>query len=122
MLIKDISRSRMGDKSKFMKDPAERAMVFDVLYANIEKLLDHYLYIIGSRTESYPVIGFTLLVESLKTLGLYSDSDKTLISEDLQGIMFSIPMDYEACGKPLKNLCRNEFFEILVRVAKIKYN
>ena len=79
----DMKQSKIGETSKFMKDPTERQNVYDIIYQNIEKLLDNWIYIIGSNNESYPIINYQLFVDSLKTLGIYSENDKTLLSEDL---------------------------------------
>jgi hypothetical protein len=84
MLKKDLSRSKIGENSKFMTDPNERTHVFDVLLKNIEKLLDHFMYIIGSKSDTYPVITLHQFSESLKILGVYNENDKSLNSEDIQ--------------------------------------
>lgn len=47
MLEKDISYSKMGPTSKFIKDPQERSMVINILSENIETLVNLWLYFIG---------------------------------------------------------------------------
>jgi hypothetical protein len=54
MLEKDINYSKMGPQSKFIKDPQERSMVINILWDNIDILVNTWLYFIGSNPEGYP--------------------------------------------------------------------
>ena len=116
----DISYSKIH---KFVKDPVDRQAVYDVLLKNYEVIFEQYLY--GQGVSNYPsvsMIDFTNLCNSWKIV-----NKRDLSIKDIDILFFAV--NFEEVGgaqgdledNPDKELCRYEFFEIIVRMAKLKF-
>lgn len=108
---------------KFVKDPREFQALSKVLLDNYAAIYEQYLYAQG--ISNYPSVGmvdFTNLcvhwdVVCKKDLSI-SDIDRLFVAvnfEEVDG------QQEELEDNPDKELCRYEFFEILVRMAKLKF-
>jgi hypothetical protein len=116
----DIEYSKIH---KFVKDPADRQAVYDVLLKNYEVIFEQYLY--GQSVSNYPSVSmtdFTNLCSSWKIV-----NKKDLSIKDIDILFFAVNFEEVGGGQadlednPDKELCRYEFFEILVRMAKLKF-
>lgn len=109
---------------KFVKDPADFQQVQDVLLENYELIYE--LYVFGQSTSNYPSVSMVDFTSLCKRWNLISKRDLTSI--DIDRLFFAVNFE-EVKGdqggdledNPDTELCRYEFFEILVRMAKLKY-
>lgn len=108
---------------KFVKDPADYKAVCDVILENYELIFEQYLY--GQSISRYPSISmldFTKICNNWKII-----NKKDLTSTDIDRLFYAVNFeeeDGEAASNsdnPDDELCRFEFFEIIVRIAKLKY-
>jgi len=49
MLERDLEYSKIGTENKYFKDPEVQKRVVEVLYENIQILLDYFYHMIGSK-------------------------------------------------------------------------
>ena len=107
---------------KFIKEPSELDRVNNILKENYTLIFEQYIW--GQAMSNYPTVGmndFTRLSSIWKVI------DKSLTISDIDRLFFAVNFE-EVQGKqeelednPDKELCRYEFFEIIVRMAKEKY-
>ena len=108
---------------KFVKDPKEYQAVQDVLLENYELIFEQYLY--GQGISNYPAVSMIDFTRLCSAWGIINKKDLT--STDIDRLFFAVNFEEEEGeaqsndDNPADELCRFEFFEILVRIAKLKY-
>ena len=103
---------------KFIKDKNQEEEVIDVLRDYYPELKDQFATQIGN-IENYPVVSWLDFVNACKDWKIV---DKNLSQQDIDRIFIAVnfeEVDLEANDD--KSLCRYEFLEIMVRMAKQKY-
>ena len=108
---------------KFVKDPADYKAVSKVLLDNYELIFEQYVH--GQGHSNYPsvnMLDFTNICHSWRVV-----NRRDLSISDIDRLFFAVNFE-EAQGEaadlddnPDKELCRYEFFEIIARMAKLKY-
>lgn len=121
MLERDLENSKIGKEGKFIRDPEVWKRTFEVLYSHIHLLLDHFYWMIGrAGVENFPTITWLQFSELMVRMQICGDAEKSLAFHDVDLLIYTV------CGpikdiKPDKQLCRHEFWEILVRLSKVKF-
>eukprot|EP00347_Sterkiella_histriomuscorum_P014450 403360819 len=102
---------------RFVKDPIEQQLCFDLVQANFKHLKN--IFISLACKSSFPNISwidFTTFCESCKIL------DKNVVLSTIDRLFIATNVEIEQqSDNPDKSLCRYEFFEILVRLSNSKY-
>ena len=109
---------------KFVKDKKDLAALSELLVTNYGEILEQYMW--GQGVSNYPSIDMVDFSKQCKLWGCInkkdlsvSDIDRLFVAvnfEEVQG-----DKQAELDDNPDKELCRYEFFEILVRMAKCKF-
>ena len=108
---------------KFVKDPKDFQAVCDVLLENYELIFEQYLY--GQGNSNYPSVSMIDFTNLCNAWGIVYKKDLSI--SDIDRLFFAV--NFEEVGgqqgdlddNPDKELCRYEFFEIIVRMAKLKF-
>ena len=108
---------------KFVKDPADFKAVSDLLLKNYELIFEQYLY--GQATSNYPSVGMMDFANLCSAWKIVHPRDLSI--SDIDRLFYAVNFE-EVQGEqgdlednPDKELCRYEFFEIIVRMAKLKF-
>mmetsp|Transcript_911 Transcript_911/g.1115 ORF Transcript_911/g.1115 Transcript_911/m.1115 type:complete len:246 (+) Transcript_911:821-1558(+) len=108
---------------KFVKDPKEYEAVCKVLLDNYELIFEQYLF--GQGNSNYPSVSMIDFTNLCNMWGIVHKKDLSI--SDIDRLFFAV--NFEEVGgaagdlddNPDKELCRYEFFEIIVRMGKLKY-
>lgn len=123
MLETDLEHSKIGSTGKFIREADVRKRTFEVLLSNMDILLDHFYWMIGAGRDSYPTITWLHFSEILVKMQIADDPEKTLAFSDVDLLIYTVctPIKDLIPAKPDRQLCRYEFWEMLVRLAKVKF-
>ena len=107
---------------KFVKDPKDYNDICEAILENYETIFEQYLY--GQGISKYPTVGmihFTNICQQWKCI-----DKKSLAVSDIDRVFFAVNFEEgadadELDDNPDNELCRYEFFELIVRMAKLKY-
>lgn len=109
---------------KFVKDPVDYQAVQDVLLENFALIFEQYVH--GQSSSNYPTVSmldFTNLCKDWKIVAKrdlsVTDIDRLFYAVNFEEVKGESGVDLE--DNPDQELCRYEFFEILVRMAKLKF-
>lgn len=110
---------------KFIKSESDLASTFDMLELHYNRLKLQFRTMIG-QSNSYPSVDFMAFghyCDQWKIIESASDKTQyTLTHQDIDRIFIATNFEEEELDdNDDRNLCRYEFFEILVRIAKTKY-
>jgi hypothetical protein len=116
----DIQYSKIR---KFIKNESELQAVYKVLLDNYALIYEQYIF--GQGSSNYPSVGMVDFVNLCKAWKVINKGD---LSTQVIDQLF-VAVNFEEVGggaadledNPDKELCRYEFFEILVRMAKHKF-
>ena len=108
---------------KFVKDPEEQENVKKVLLVNYAIIFEQYLFAQGSS--NYPSVSMLDFTKLCKLWNVINKRD--LSTTDIDRLFFAV--NFEEVGgeqgdlddNPDTELCRYEFYEIVVRMARLKY-
>ena len=108
---------------KFVKGEQEIKDVYKVLLDNYALIYEQYVF--GQGSSNYPSVGMVDFVYLCKAWGVINKAD---LSTQVIDQLF-VAVNFEEVGggaadledNPDKELCRYEFFEIIVRMAKHKF-
>ena len=101
-----------------MKPKADVEAVYNVLRKYLVNLKDQFLHHIGTD-ETYPNIGWLDFSAACQSWGIL---DAKLTSQDIDRLFIATNFEEEDLeDNDNKALCRYEFFEIIVRLAKLKF-
>ena len=105
--------------SRFIKEPEELTRVTEILLEHYAAIRDQF-YTQLSNPDSYPSIDW---LDFSKHILKWKIVDKqTLNTADVDRIFIATNVELEAMeGNDDRNLCRFEFYEIIVRLAKTKF-
>ena len=104
--------------NKFIKEEKDKNDTFDVMLKYYSNLKNQFINQIGSM-KSYPVIDWLDFVSHCNDWGIV---DKNLTQADIDRIFVATNFEEEDLeDNDDSSLCRYEFSEILIRMAKTKY-
>lgn len=108
---------------KFVKEPEALKQLTEVLFDYYELIFEQYVW--GQGISNYPSV--SMIDFSNQCTGWKIVHKKYLSTTDIDRLFFAV--NFEEVGgeaedlddNPDKELCRYEYFEIIVRMAKLKY-
>ena len=105
--------------NKFIKDEEDLSKTFKVIRKYYGPLKNQFVSQIANE-KSYPVIDWMDFVEACQTWKIVDG--KTLTTTDIDRIFIATNFEEEDLEENDDNsLCRFEFYEIIVRMAKTKF-
>jgi len=108
---------------KFVRDKSDYDALCRVLLDNYPLVFEQYLH--GQAQSNYPTVGMVDFTNLAAAWGVLNKKD--LAISDIDRLFVAVNFE-EVAGEqgdlednPDKELCRYEFYEIIVRIAKLKY-